>query len=126
MSSETTYKTIPFPAGELREGDQIIDYGNDGSAATVTAIDVHPSGDWYLTLDSGAEDTIEQGGVVDLVVPVLSAPGDGVTLYRADGSGVLGCTCVYRLIDGEWGRVADSDLYCPALGHGALAGDEWD
>jgi hypothetical protein len=124
--SETAYKTIPFPAAALEIGDQIIDYDNGDTPATVTAIETHPSGDWYITLDSGAEDTVEHGGIVDLVVPVLSAPGDGVSLYKADGSGVLGCTCVYRLVNGEWVRVADSDRYCTALGHGAFADDEWD
>lgn len=60
-------------------------------------------------------------------VPVLPYPADGTTVYKADGTGVLGCRCVFRLIaPNTWDRVAGSNLYCPAMGHGALYEDDWD
>jgi len=57
-------------------------------------------------------------------IPVLPYPTDGVTAYKADGTGVLGCRCVFRLAaSNTWERVANSDLYCPSMGHGALYDD---
>jgi hypothetical protein len=116
---------VPFPADEVRVGDVLLDSKAGEVAVVVTAVERLHYGTRIQT-DNGADDDVETDINVTMLVPVMSVPTDGVALYKADGSRVLGCTCVYRLVEGQWERVWASEPHCTALGHGALVDDDED
>lgn len=120
----TTEVAIPFPAAEVWPGDNLIDHDVDGGTASTVVALADTGNQRTITLANGHEHPVDWHGTVTLVVPVHAVPPAGVTLYRADGSTVLRCTCVYRLLPGAWDRVWNSDPHCTSLGHGALADEE--
>lgn len=87
-----TFVTVLIPAWKVRAGDLI--HRGSPDPEQVVAVDDARSATVAIRTEANTI-VIDARRDVSLRVPV-GHPIDGAGLYKADGSGIFGCVCIYR------------------------------